>query len=96
MILEEIKTYVGIETPRHNKAAVDALGALIQERFSALGCRIQTIPQPEHGNQLRIEYGEGEEQVLILGHFDTVKEISTLEKEPFSIELALSNGRFLT
>lgn len=85
-IIEELRTYVEMETPTHNKQAVDALGSLIADRFRQLGCRVESLPQQTYGNQLRIEYGDGEEQILILGHFDTVKEIGTLAVEPFREE----------
>jgi glutamate carboxypeptidase len=85
-MLEELRVYVEMETPTHRKQAVDRLGAYIAERFRALGCRVDEIPQREYGNQLRVEYGEGQEQILILGHFDTVKEIGTLATEPWRIE----------
>jgi glutamate carboxypeptidase len=85
-ILEELRLYVEMESPTHNKEAVDRLGAFIKERFHALGCKVEEIPQKEYGNQLRMEYGEGDEQLLILGHFDTVKEIGTVATEPWRIE----------
>lgn len=85
-ILAELKTYVEIETPTHDKQAVDSLGFLIADRFAKLGCKVERLAQHEFGDQLRIEFGEGEEQLLILGHFDTVKEIGTLAREPWRIE----------
>lgn len=85
-ILAELRTYVEIESPTHDKQAVDQMGEWIRQRFAVLGCTVETIPQPHYGNQLRIEYGQGEEQILVLGHFDTVKEIGTLEKEPWRLE----------
>jgi glutamate carboxypeptidase len=85
-VLAELQTYVEMETPTHDKAAVDRLGALIAERFTALGCTLTVHEQPEMGNQLRLEYGEGEEQILVLGHFDTVKNVGTLADEPWRIE----------
>ncbi len=84
-IVDELKHYVKTETPTHNKQAVDGLGAYIRERFAALGCKVETIRQPVYGDQLRVEYGEGDEQILVLGHFDTVKEIGTLKSEPWRI-----------
>lgn len=86
IILEEIKQLVEMETPTHNKLAVDRLGEVIHEKFAALGCHVDVISQTEYGNQIQVEYGTGEEQILILGHFDTVKEIGTLDKEPWRIE----------
>lgn len=85
-VVAELRTYVEMESPTHGKAAVDAVGALIKERFTALGCTVTVHEQPVQGNQLRLEFGEGEEQILVLGHFDTVKEIGTLTKEPWRIE----------
>lgn len=86
-VLDELRTYVEMETPTHDKAAVDALGELIAERFAALGCKVEKCEQPVSGDQLRIEYGEGEEQILVLGHFDTVKNKGTLATtEPWRIE----------
>jgi len=84
-ILEELRTYVEMETPTHDKAAVDRLGAFIADRFRSLGCRVDAIPRQTCGNQLRIEYGEGAEQVMVLGHFDTVKDVGTLAREPWRI-----------
>lgn len=84
-IIQELQLYVQMETPTHNKAAVDALGEAIADKFAKLGCTVETIAQPEYGNQLRITYGEGEEQILVLGHFDTVKEVGTINQEPCQI-----------
>jgi glutamate carboxypeptidase len=85
-VLAELQAYVEMETPTHNKAAVDKLGAFIADRFAALGGKVSKHRQTEAGDQLRIEFGEGEEQIMVLAHFDTVKEIGTLEKEPWRIE----------
>lgn len=85
-MLDELKTYVEMESPTHDKAAVDRMGAYIRRRFEELGCRVEVLPQTEAGDQLRIEYGEGDEQILVLGHFDTVKNVGTLHSEPWRIE----------
>lgn len=85
-ILAELKQYVEMESPTHNKKLVDQLGHFIMERFRLLGCKVSTHSQREYGDQIRVEYGEGEEQILILGHFDTVKEVGTLKTEPWRIE----------
>ncbi|MFD2171572.1 M20 family metallopeptidase [Tumebacillus lipolyticus] len=88
--IEEILTLlqhdVELETPSDQKERIDRLGAVIAERFAALGCAVDKIEQPVQGDQLRISYGEGAEQILVLGHFDTVKEVGTLAQEPWRIE----------
>lgn len=85
-ILAELRTYVEMETPTHDKQAVDRLGVFIADRFRSLGCKVDVIPQSTYGNQLRVEYGGGDEQIMVLGHFDTVKELGTLVREPWKIE----------
>lgn len=85
-ILADIRKYVEMESPSHNKASVDALGDWTRQQFETLGCLVQVVEQPVQGNQLRIEFGDAPEQILILGHFDTVKELGTLSTEPWRIE----------
>jgi len=83
---EELRKWVELESPTRDKEAVDRLGAVIAERFRELGCKVEVIEQSACGNPLRMEYGEGEEQILVLGHFDTVKEVGTIQREPWRIE----------
>lgn len=85
-VLAELKMYVEMETPSQDKARIDALGDVIAARFAALGCTVEKITQAVQGDQLRVTYGEGEEQILVLGHFDTVKDVGTLAVEPWRIE----------
>lgn len=91
-IIRELKQFVEMESPTHNKQAVDRLGELIKDRFHSLGCEIEMLPQQQFGNQIRATYGTGTEQILILGHFDTVKEIGTLAQEPWRIEEGKAYG----
>ncbi len=85
-IIDELGQYVEIETPTHDKEAVNKLGNFIVKRFADIGCNVSRIAQPEVGDLVRIEFGSGDEQILILGHFDTVKPIGTIRKEPWRIE----------
>jgi glutamate carboxypeptidase len=85
-IIDELHRYVTIESPTHNKESVDEMGKLIASRFAQLGCTVQQIPQAEVGDIIRAEWGHGEEQILIIGHFDTVKPIGTIQKQPWRID----------
>lgn len=85
-MVNELRCYVEHETPTHRKEAVDKLGHFIEARFVELGCRVRRIEQPDYGDQLVIEYGKSGDQILVLGHFDTVKEIGTLAREPWRVE----------
>jgi glutamate carboxypeptidase len=72
-IMEDMKYIVESESPSHDKALLDVCGQRIQDLLEKhFGYRAMLIEEKEHGNHLRFEYGEGEEKLLILSHFDTV------------------------
>lgn len=85
-IIAELKRYVEIESPTHQKVAVDQMMDYVSTRFVELGCEKTVIPQKEYGDQICFTYGDGEEQILVLGHLDTVKPLGTLETEPWRID----------
>lgn len=70
------------ESPTDNKAAVDQLGHYLKERLEAVGAAVTVLPQPQYGDFLRAEFGEGEGQVLVLCHFDTVWPIGQIKSMP--------------
>ena len=76
-----IEALARIESPSHDKAAVDRCGVELARRLREIGGRVTLIPS-DVGDHVRAEFGEGEEQVLLLGHFDTVWPIGTLERMP--------------
>src|SRR6266498_642627 len=51
-------------------------------RLAQLGGRVTRIANAEAGDILRAEYGSGDAQVLLLGHFDTVWALGTLARMP--------------
>jgi glutamate carboxypeptidase len=72
---ETLKRLVEAESPSTNKELTDHCGLVLQREFESLvGGRVEIIPQDEVGNQYCFTYGTGEEeeQILIIGHFDTV------------------------
>ena len=73
-----------LESPTTEKEAVDILSRFIAERFKELGAQVEVIPQKEVGDCLRVEYGEGEEQVLLLCHMDTVWSLGEVKKRPIT------------
>jgi glutamate carboxypeptidase len=85
-ILNELSKYVQTESPTHNKIAVDQMSDLIANRFAGLGCAVKRISQSKVGDFIRAEWGTGDEQILVVGHFDTVKPTGTIEKQPWRIE----------
>lgn len=72
-ILLDIKELVAAESPSMNKAAVDGCGEVLQSLFAKrLGVAAEIDEQPEYGNHLKFTLGSGDEQTVLLGHFDTV------------------------
>ncbi|MCU4967381.1 M20 family metallopeptidase [Bacillus toyonensis] len=78
-ILEDLKTLVLAESPSHSKVRVDQCGEVIQQLFKKhLDIEAEVIPQEHAGDHLRFSYGKGDDQILIICHFDTVCEVGRL------------------
>ncbi|MFC5449990.1 M20 family metallopeptidase [Paenibacillus aestuarii] len=78
-MLDDLKTLVLAESPTHSKERVDQCGAEIQKLFKKhLHLDPEVNAQVQRGDHLRFSYGAGEEQILILGHFDTVWDVGRL------------------
>lgn len=81
-----IEDLVRLESPSDDKAALDRCGLAIAEHAQTLGWRTALLAQTTAGDHLRAELGEGERQVLLLGHFDTVWPIGQLARMPIRHE----------
>ncbi len=81
-LLETIEALVRLESPTHDKAAVDRCGAEVANRLKAIGGQVTAIETSTAGNHLRAEFGSGAHNVLLLGHFDTVWNVGQLERMP--------------
>lgn len=82
----DIETLVRLESPSHDKAAVDRCGAALADRLRAAGARVTYDPQPSRGDHIRAEFPGGPSRVLLLGHFDTVWDIGQLQRMPLREE----------
>ncbi len=80
---ETLRTFVEIETPTADKAAVDRLGRVIAQELRLLGGNIQMVPNATRGDIIIATFGEGEETILLMHHMDTVFPIGTLETMPY-------------
>jgi glutamate carboxypeptidase len=80
--LETIEALARIESPSYDKAAIDRCGVDLARRLQEIGGRVTVIPS-DAGDHVRAEFGPADgDQVLLLGHFDTVWPIGTLERMP--------------
>lgn len=88
-LLETIEALVRIESPSTDKAAVDRCGRELERRLASIGGRVTRLPRADAGDHLLAEFGCGDAQVLLLGHFDTVWPCGHLAGMPVRID----NGR---
>ena len=79
-----IETFVRLESPSTDKAAVDRCGNEIAARLAEIGGRVTHLKQQERGDHLRAEFGGDGRQIMMLGHFDTVWPVGQLDRMPFS------------
>jgi glutamate carboxypeptidase len=87
-------SFVRCETPSHDKRAVDRFGEMVAAEWRKRGAKVRILPVAKLGNLVRAEVNLGsgrqpEQQLMILGHLDTVYPLGTLAKTPFRI----SGGR---
>ncbi len=82
--LDTIAALVRLESPSTDKAAVDRCGVELTRRLRDAGATVETIHQAERGDHLRARIAgtAAGPPVLLLGHFDTVWPIGTLERMP--------------
>lgn len=72
-ILADLEQFVKKESPSEDKPLVDECGRFLRELFAKhLGVEAEVLPQTQVGDHLKFTVGQGEEQILIVGHFDTV------------------------
>ena len=84
-VLETTLALARLESPTTDKTAVDRCGEELAQRMAAIGGAVTRLPQPAVGDHLRAEFGSGESQVLLIGHFDTVWPIGQLDRMPLEV-----------
>src|SRR5262249_14973879 len=85
-MLEELFGWVKMESPTTDKGSVDRFGEEMVTKLSDIGMAIRVSQQTSTGNHVLGSWGSGENQILLIGHLDTVWELGTLERFPVTIE----------
>ena len=87
-----LKLLVETESPSHDKAAVDRVGAIVAEEARKLDAQVEIIPNEETGDHVLARFeslspegreGKGEDSIVLLCHMDTVFPLGTLPKIPY-------------
>jgi len=87
-VRETVETLVRLESPSDDKAAVDRCGEELTRRLTAIGATIARVLQTTCGDHVRAEWRSKHTTrgpsapILLLGHFDTVWPVGTLERMP--------------
>jgi glutamate carboxypeptidase len=85
-LLEFIEALVAIESPSDDPVAVNRCGAELASRLEAIGGAVTRIPSATAGEHLRVGFGSGDRQILLLGHFDTVWPVGQIARMPLKRE----------
>ncbi len=92
-MLALLERWVNHDSPTFDKPAVDEMGQMIVEALvDAGGVLAQTYPQQDRGDHYRVTYGQGDRQILLLAHFDTVWPRGEAKKRPFTVENGFGRG----
>jgi glutamate carboxypeptidase len=91
VLVQTIREFVEVESPSDNKLGGDRMGAILANKFEALGGRTTVHRAEDYADHVQIDFpGKAEvTPVLLLGHLDTVYPLGTLAKMPCHI----ANGR---
>jgi glutamate carboxypeptidase len=90
-LVRTIREFVEIESPSDNKNAADRMGGFLAGMFEALGGHARLHHAQDYGDNLQVNFPGREKlkPVLLLGHFDTVYPLGTLQTMP----CRLADGR---
>jgi len=84
-LLDVVERLVRLESPTPDKSAVDKCGVELRRLMTEIGGRVQPQPRETAGDHLLAEFGCGTDQILLLGHFDTVWPVGQIAKMPFQL-----------
>lgn len=89
-MLEGLRPWVECESPSNDAAAVNRMMDLVASDFTAAGAKVERLPGAEgFSDILRVTLWKGSSDaggILILGHFDTVHPVGTLDNFPWRRE----------
>lgn len=85
-MLDMLKQLVELESPSQDAELVNKLIDFIAAKAHACGGKAEVFSQSQRGNHLRVEWGQGQEQLLLLCHIDTVYKRGEIKQRPFKVE----------
>ncbi len=92
-MLETVRGLVELESPSHDKPALERLAQHLAREFTGRGGKARFHDRDHSGPHLQVDFGDGSgKPVLLLGHYDTVWAVGTLGKMPFRADRARAWG----
>jgi glutamate carboxypeptidase len=77
-----IEALARLESPSTDKTSVDRCGAMLAEMLRSIGADVGILSQRIRGDHIHAVIGGTGQRVMMLGHFDTVWPVGTLERMP--------------
>ncbi len=84
-MVQTLGQLVALESPTDERAAVNTVADFLTQAFGALGAQVERLPQTAFGDHLLVTWGQGDRQVLLLGHLDTVWPVGEIARRPFRV-----------
>lgn len=84
-LVETIVELARHESPSNDKPALDRCAGLLATLCVEAGGRVTRLPREAAGDHLLVEFGCGERQLLILGHYDTVWPVGQVDRMPIAV-----------
>jgi glutamate carboxypeptidase len=76
---------VRLESPSNEREAVNEVADYLARALDDRGATVERIPQSAFGDHVRVSWGAGPRQILLLGHMDTVWPLGEIEERPFQV-----------
>jgi glutamate carboxypeptidase len=89
---QTLEQLVMLDSPSSEREAVNSVADFLAQAFGALDADVERLPQPAFGDHLRVTWGQGDRQVLLLGHMDTVWPVGETQRRPFRVSDGTATG----
>lgn len=81
-----LKLLVETESPSHQKAAVDRVGAIVADKSRGTGAKVEFVSNKETGDHVIARWGGDGKPILLVCHMDTVFPLGTIGNFPYREE----------
>lgn len=85
-MIDLLEVFTNTDSPSTDKAHMDKFAGLVARKWEELGAEVTILEQAKQGNHVKAEWGQGDENILLLCHMDTVWDVGETKKRPFRVE----------